>query len=49
MKVVTFRISDEDKRYLEDLAVALDRPLSWVLRKIVERGVEKLKKGEWEL
>ena len=49
MKVVATRISDQDKIYLEDVAVALDRPLSWVLRKMIEYAIEQHKKGELNL
>ena len=49
MKMVGFRIGDKEKIYIEDIAVALDRPISWVLRKMIEYAVEQHKKGKFEL
>jgi len=49
LKMIGVRIRDEDKNYLEDIAVALDLPLSWVVRKMLEYAIEKHKAGEFNL
>ncbi|MHA1263174.1 MAG: hypothetical protein ACTSSA_14005 [Candidatus Freyarchaeota archaeon] len=49
MKLIGAKIRDEDERYIVELARALDRTKSWVVRKLLEYAVEQHKKGEFEL
>jgi len=49
LKLIGAKIRDEDERYIVELARALDRTKSWVVRKLLEYAVEQHKKGEFEL
>lgn len=49
METVSLRIRDVDKKYLEDLAVALDRYDSYLLRKMVEYAIQAHKDGKLEI
>lgn len=40
MKRITFHIDDETRTYIDDLAVEKDRPVAWVLRELIMKGIE---------
>jgi len=46
LKHVSARIPLEDQIYVQDLAVALDRKDSWVIRELLNKAIELHRQGK---
>jgi len=43
VKIFPVKISDENMKYIEELAKRLDRSRSWVIRRLLEKAIEQHK------
>jgi len=48
-KTMAIYVTEEIKKYIEDLAVALDRSESYIAEKLLEESIKLHKEGKFEL
>ena len=49
MKSFTIFLRDSDRKYIEDVAEAVDRHLNYVALRLIEAGIEAHKRGDFEI
>jgi len=45
VKIFPVKISDENMKYIEELAKRLDRSRSWVIRRLLENALDQHRQG----